>query len=258
MKTRICWFSGTGNSLWVARTLAEALGDTEVVPIARTDPTTLAPVDRLGLVFPVYAWGPPRIVARFIEKCGAEQSNYVFAVVTCGGNAGSTGPITRKMLRRQGADLDAAFSIPMVENYPRLGGAPGEAKQKKALAEAEERIEEVIAALKTMPHGDVRTGGFPFAQLGPLVYRFFVPNLPRMDRRFSADEQCNGCRVCEMVCPVGNIAMSEGKPTWLGNCEQCFACFHFCPQKAVQYGGNTAKQIRYHHPACKVSDFYAG
>jgi Pyruvate/2-oxoacid:ferredoxin oxidoreductase delta subunit len=49
--------------------------------------------------------------------------------------------------------------------------------------------------------------------------------------------------------------MTDGKPKWLGHCEQCFACFHWCPQKAVQYG-RSSKQRRYHHPQAALSDFF--
>ena len=57
-----------------------------------------------------------------------------------------------------------------------------------------------------------------------------------MDRKFWVDEKCNQCSLCSKVCPVQNIALQGGNPTWNHRCEQCFACLQWCPQGAIQYG----------------------
>ena len=80
--------------------------------------------------------------------------------------------------------------------------------------------------------------------------------IPSMDKGFRVDENCNSCRICEKVCPVKNIRMKKGKPSWLHHCEQCLACLHWCPKKAIQCGKKTRKRRRYHHPKVKLSDLY--
>jgi flavoprotein len=72
--------------------------------------------------------------------------------------------------------------------------------------------------------------------------------VPKMDKRFWADEKCNSCEICYKVCPDGNIEMKNEKPSWLHRCEQCLACIQWCPQEAIQYGKKTVKYQRYHHP----------
>lgn len=57
----IFYFSGTGNSAWVARQLAEGQNE-ELLSIAmeidRNKAYKLKEGEKVGFVFPVYAWGP--------------------------------------------------------------------------------------------------------------------------------------------------------------------------------------------------------
>ena len=61
----IFYFSGTGNSQWVAKQLASQLGDT-LIPMADEEALNevyaCAKGERVGFVFPVYAWSPPKVV----------------------------------------------------------------------------------------------------------------------------------------------------------------------------------------------------
>ncbi len=256
MKTLLCWFSGTGNSLWAARALGEALGETELLPIARTDPAALPKAERIGFVFPVYAFGPPRQVADFIAKASLSDASYLFAVMTYGSDPGSCGSITRRMFRRRGATLDAAFGVHMVENYPPFGLVPPKEKQGELLSEAEQRPREVASAIEADVRGHIESGALQWRLVGPLAYRLLVGNLKRIDRKFRVDPSCNGCGICAKACPTENIRLVDEEPTWLGKCEQCYACYHWCPQEAVQYGKQTVGQARYHHPACKANDLF--
>jgi MinD superfamily P-loop ATPase len=86
------------------------------------------------------------------------------------------------------------------------------------------------------------------------MYRRAAPKIPGLDKQFSIDPNCNGCGVCEQVCPVGNIKMSERRPLWQHHCEQCFACLHWCPMKSIQHGKHTAGRARYHHPEVRIKD----
>ena len=67
----ILYFSGTGNSLYAARRLAELTGD-DVRPLLSLRETPLEKgAEAVGIVFPVYAWGMPRIVERVLRKAAA-------------------------------------------------------------------------------------------------------------------------------------------------------------------------------------------
>ena len=254
MKTIIYWFSGTGNSLAVAKALSKQCGDAELVPMAKALRNPPPSAERIGLVFPVYSFGPPALVSRFLEKLNALPDSYIFAVVTYAGNQGGTSAILRRLLQKRGLDLAAGWGVKMPENYPPLGGAPAPEKQQTVNAAATEQISKIAAELQLSPRGRYEKSSAVWRILSRVAYPLFKKSVPRSDRFFRADEKCNGCYICAQICPVNNVAMVDGRPSWLGHCEQCYACFHWCPQKAVQYG-RSVKQHRYHHPAVTLSDF---
>jgi formate hydrogenlyase subunit 6/NADH:ubiquinone oxidoreductase subunit I len=254
MKTIIYWFSGTGNSLAVAKALAKQC-DAELIPMAHAIKNPPPPAERIGLVFPVYSFGPPALVARFVEKLNATPDSYIFSVVTYAGNPGGTLAILRRTLQNCGLDLAAGWGVKMPENFPPLGGAPAPEKQQEIHAAAAEKIEQIVAELRQSPRGRYENTSAFWRILSRLIYPAFRRFVKHADRFFRADANCNGCGICAKVCPVKDIQMIDEKPQWLGHCEQCYACFHWCPQKAVQYG-RSAKQNRYHHPATALSDFF--
>jgi ferredoxin len=256
MKTTIFYFSGTGNCLKIARDLAAQLKDAEVVSVAKAVKGEIdISADRIGLVFPVYAFNPPLIVLDFIRKLQAPFDKYIFAITTYAGAQGCALWQVARHLKQKGLNLSAGFGILMPSNYTPFGGAIPLEKQEELFAAAFKRTGEIADIVRQgRPHK--MEGSNP---LWYLVGRALYPPMLKMtrseDKHFRSDEKCNNCGICEKVCPVNNIAMAEKKPVWLHKCEQCFACLQWCPQEAIQCGKNTAGRKRYHNPAVSLKDF---
>lgn len=255
VENTIYYYSGTGNSLWIARTIARGLGDTRLVSIAdlgetwSTDGTTA-----VGLVFPVYIWGLPRRIIRFAEGLKVVGGAYVFAVAVNGGQVSGTLVQLRRLLKRNGVVLSAGFDIPMPSNYIPWGGPGPEEGQRKLFDSASRKTDEIVACVRKREKRPVEKGPLWQRALFTQFYRLSFSRVPSMDRQFWVDEKCNQCGVCSRVCPSGNIDMDAGKPVWKHRCEQCFSCLQWCPREAVQYGKKTPGYERYHHPEVKLKD----
>ena len=141
MSTTIYYFSGTGNSLSVARKLAEGIGNCELVPIAKTlGQTDIVPeAEIVGLLFPVYFWGMPKIVEDFIEKLDLNKTEYIFSVITLGMISGRTMYDLEMKLRDKGRILDAGFKVVLPDNYISMLKLPSEEKRKKKFCGGEKR-----------------------------------------------------------------------------------------------------------------------
>ena len=257
MRTKLFYFSGTGNSLKVARDLAGELGGAEVIPVTRAiGGETDIDAECIGLVFPVYAWGLPLIVAELCRKFVPMQSAYIFAVATYGGLAGGTLIQLKKLLERKKLTLAAGFAVRMPGNYTPLYGAIPEDRQQKMFAEENRRVREIAEKVRARKRGKIETGNFLVNLiLSGLIYRLFSSYVHGSDRFFRVTDKCDGCGICRKVCPVTNIEMRSGKPAWQHKCEQCMACLQWCPQADIQFGGKTEGRKRYRHPEFVVKDF---
>ncbi|HEX3001025.1 MAG TPA: EFR1 family ferrodoxin [Methanoregula sp.] len=258
MKTIIYYFTGTGNSLAAARTLAAALGDCEMVPIASLKDTTgtiIPEANRVGIVCPVYFSGLPSIVASFVKHLDLTSVRTVFAMVTHGGGGGDAA--LRQMegiLRSQhGQNLDAGFTVAMPGNYILMYESPTGEKQAKILADADTQVREFARALQQ--------GNTPVVQhslvtrvLHTLIYPWFLSHVHDNDRKFSVTAACTSCSTCVSVCPVNNIELVDKKPVWKHHCELCCGCIHLCPVQAIQAGRGTETRERYHNPSVSVAD----
>lgn len=247
----IFYFSGTGNSRWVANELAALSGDSvfDMAQAKNRQRTRLfTQTDSLGFVFPVHGWSVPKLVRRFIERTdwNFNTQPYTYAILTCGDDTGCALHVLRSLLHKKKLYLNAAFSVTMPNTYvclPFFDVDPDNARKKK-LGNAMRHIRK-IADCTTQRESIIRVhqGIFPHIKtyvIGPLFEKFLIT-----DKNFKWSDNCNGCGSCQKKCPIKNISLSNGHPIWKGTCTMCLACYHSCPRHAIQYGSHTLHKGQY-------------
>lgn len=245
----IYWFSGTGNSARVAKVLAERLGEQESkMEKALLEIEDLKSLNSIGFIFPVYGWGLPLAVEQWIDRLPslpvgftAQQTLYVYSVLTCGDDIGRTDALLRQRLAAKGWPLQAVFSVQMRNTYVCLPGFDTDLPdlvetKEKVLQERLKAIAACIDRRQDSTKADVTPGSLPWLKtyvLRPLFNRWLTN-----DRHFHVDtKQCIGCGRCEKLCPLHNIRLTkENAPEWMGHCTHCLACYHVCPKHAIRYG----------------------
>jgi len=255
MNISIFYYTGTGNSLWVARQTAETLGDASVHAMTewlRTRP----PIDAesIGLVFPVYIWGVPAPVMRFIAALPDLNGRYIFAFATNGGQVSNTLVQLEKLMAGRSLKLSAGFDITMPSNYIPWGGPGPKQVQEQRFQAARAKIAAKGPELRPRREMPLEKGPLWQRIVFSAVYKACFGYVPRMDAKFWADDKCTNCGICARVCPARNITIESGKPLWHHACEQCFACLQWCPTEAIQYGKRTMRFERYHHPEVVLKD----
>ena len=133
----IFYFSGTGNSLWVAKELAK-IYDYKPVSISdelmRPDNNfsySVAADELIFFVFPIHSWGTDVLTFRFLNKFNLVnyRKQPVFMVCTCGDNCGYTAKTVERILSKKSITLTNNYSVQMPNNYVLMSGFEVDAKE---------------------------------------------------------------------------------------------------------------------------------
>lgn len=253
MKFTIYYYSATGNSLHVAKSIAGTLQECETIsiPSLRNVKEIVVDTEGVGFVFPTHYFGLPPLVISFIEKLRMEKVQYSFAAVTCGSRyINSALHQLDKLLMQNTKRLNAGFHIEMISSYIPLSDIPPTAKLEKRLMDADQKIQKIAEDIKNKQNKiDPEYLWLPSRAMNAY---WREKRIIQAHQKFSVSSSCISCGCCEKICPVDNINLVHGKPKWQRNCQECLACLHFCPKGSIEFGNRTADRKRYHHP--KISN----
>lgn len=245
MKNRIYFFTGTGNSLKVAKDIAKALPNCELVAIYKD---TLLEIpsgyERIGFVFPNYAGGPPSMVANFVRKMKfSDQSDtYIFCVATYAGNNGAVISQMGNLLQKRGLQLNYGAKI---ISYPNaITAYPMPIEVNDILKKAEINTKPVIDSIVAKQHIPISN----LEESDKEKYDKFIALIQNSNSGYDVNDDCISCGICRDVCPAKNITLEDGKPVFHHQCECCMACIQHCPKRAINYENKTQDRERYTHP----------
>lgn len=259
--------SCTGNTRWAADLLAQMTNDKVVSifdAINGDCSYRLRAGERVGFCLPVHGWRLQPLVRDFIAKLNlvvltADEgrahngtlSHYCYFLITCGDSCGEYGEQLETALAAKGLQVRSTCSVIMPESYVGLPFMDvdtdvREAEKKMNARSTVLEFADIVAENRSV-RMLVHKGSMPrfySRVLGKFFYRFLVT-----DKRFKVDAgKCVGCGKCKSHCPVGNMAMTGGRPEWLhtGKCLTCMACYHYCPEKAISFWKFTGKKGQYY------------
>ena len=244
----IFYFTGTGNSLYIAKRIAGITGDTLISmndKIKQNDTQLIHIENRLVFVVPTYGWRIPRVVERWIRTTQFTGAVQAWFVMDCGSEIGNAAKYIRRLCEQKSFHYLGVTQIVMPENYIAMFNAPEEAEAKRIIENAIPIIDS--AAQKIMngeafpsPRSNLKDR-FRSNAVNPIFYRLIV----KADA-FRADSKCVGCGKCAELCPLNNITLKDRKPVWGKNCTHCMACICHCPVEAIEYGKKSVGKPRYH------------
>ncbi len=231
----IFYFSSTGNCLY----LCKRLGGTLIsIPRALKEDRLQFNDEVIGIVCPCYYFGIPKPVERFLRRADL-QYQYAFGILSYGNFSGGAVHGFWKTAGRHGIRLSYVTEILMVDNYVPLFDIE---EQVKLIPEKniEESLDIIISDIShrtkyRKPPGILDRLLTPPARL---VYRLRLRNA---DSRFSIEDGCNNCGVCEMICPVDISSVTVG-PVFDHRCEECLGCTLNCPQNAIRVRGEKSRR----------------
>jgi ferredoxin len=268
VKLLILYFSGTGNTHWVAQYIHNHLMgqkiEIELGSIETVSPEKILEFDILIFGFPVYACDSPGIVQKFIERIPSVENKGFFLFCTKGLTAGNA-------LRRNSKRLIKQGYIPLGFTSIIMPGSDGITFMKKNsrfvkksknmdfehMKKADRFIKKIQDIVIKLNNGDsIQTfrHALPFNfftllfLIDPLLVLMYGWIENSLKKKLFADENCNQCKICVKICPSHNISLLDSKTTFSDKCILCMRCINQCPQEAIQIGKLTRGKFRWRGP----------
>lgn len=243
----ILYFSGTGNSEYVAKRICKEIGDEFInlfEKIRNLDFSEMHSVRPWIMVVPTYAWRIPHIVQNWMENTAFTGNRDIYFIMTCGGSIGNAGKYLDKLCRKKNMNYRGCMGITMPENYIALFSTPTQEKALQIIDQAEPVIDQAVAYIKNgkpFPQIDV---SFKDCMNSGIVNDLFYPVFVHA-KKFYTTDTCISCGKCVNVCPLNNIRMDNKTPVWGNHCTHCMACICHCPKEAIEYGKHSQGLTRY-------------
>ena len=246
----VLYFSGTGNSFYIAKKIAEALEDRMVsiaeLVCANQYHLTLAKEEKIGFVYPVIACAPPDVVTDFIKKVTFEgyKDNYIYSVFNCAGSPEYTSRIMKETGEKAGLKISGFFDILMPGNYITQKKHLPEEKRKEYLENCDGKIDEIVAEIKKEV-SNYKKEKHSFL----LSYGLHKLAVLEKTEKFIFGDECIKCGKCVDICPMQAIKMEADKPIRdEKKCAFCLGCVNVCPTHALQIGKKTQGNPQYINP----------
>ncbi len=265
---KIIYFSGTGNSEYVALELKKKLAGAEAfavdslwaacarVPGDPGDKNSMASkLDGiipegayLVLVYPTYASDIPKPLKEALQLFPKRRRVELAVVSTCAMTGGDACLIPARMLKRRGYRLTYASYVKMPSNFkipPMDQGKIETGEELDKYIGSSARETDKITGDMVSGRKIITGRGMIALLLGAVQRRAekFMDNM--INKNMFADNTCIKCGLCVSSCPMGNITYKNGHPDFGGNCCYCLRCYSFCPAYAIQVTEKTKDKLKY-------------
>ncbi|QNU67682.1 4Fe-4S binding protein [Ruminiclostridium herbifermentans] len=245
----VLYFSGTGNTEYIAKLIADGLGDTCLDLLDRiknNDKSPLYSEKTYIICAPIYVCEMPLFLVRYLKSISFNGNNKVYFVFTSGGYAGSAKVQAKLFSLKKKLKCLGCVEFVMPRNYVANDkySMDNEEVIYSKIENSTKKVKQVVEDIKNENKLNTRHVWF-FETLIIAPFALLWTKYKLVAKDFYATDECIGCRVCEKVCPLNNVKIVDKKPKWGGNCTHCMACISKCPKKAIEYGNLTQGKTRY-------------
>lgn len=230
------YFSGTGNSKFVAELFAAEMGcECHSIEEKADFGGLIQSADAVAFVYPIYGSRVPRIMREFV-KAHTGELNGKKLVILC----------TQLMFSGDGArcftDLlpKGTYTVAYAEHYNmpnnvnnfRVLHRTSERTVRRLVKKSRRKTARICADIR---NGRIRKRGFNIvSRLFGLMQGMWMPMLEQgMMRSVRIGGDCTGCGLCVKRCPMHNLTLLDGRAEAGGNCTSCYRCSNLCPERAI-------------------------
>lgn len=265
MKALILYFSGTGNTEYIARHISEQVHanrcSVDIYPVEFFNKENAHEYDILIFGFPIYGCGLAHFIKDYIKGIANIKTKAVFLFCTYGFFNGPAIHDAQKALKENGDLLMGYAEIKMpysgsYANYKKESAAVKRLKSRDFtnIKEVDElisnikKIRFVIETERDITKHKVKAKTNIIREFGHWGFKLIEPFLEApLKSKFYADETCIKCKKCEKICPSKNITVGDSVE-FDKKCYLCMRCVNQCPKDSIQVGKKTVGRFRWKGP----------
>ncbi|MDE5909757.1 MAG: 4Fe-4S dicluster domain-containing protein [Lachnospiraceae bacterium] len=232
------YFTGTGNSKYcVYKFLEEYGGNSPAFSIEQDEAVThIKNNSEIVISYPVQFSNIPKILHDYIT---ANQQLWngkkIFIIATMGLFSGDGSGILARLLKKYGAVIIGGLHLKL----------PDSISDEKALKRNYEKNLELVRNAETKIRKavkQIKSGKPPQEGLGILYHtaglfgqRLYFYNKTKhyTDKLKINPEKCIRCGLCERLCPMRNIKLTNDIAVAKNKCTMCYRCINNCPKQAI-------------------------
>lgn len=245
----VLYFSGTGNTEYIAKLIADGLDD-ECLDlfdrIRANDQSPLYSEKAYIICVPIYVCEMPLFLIKYLKSINFNGNKKVYFIFTSGGYCGSAKVQAKFFSFQKKLKFAGCAEFVMPRNYVANNryAMDSETVIHKKIETATKKVGQVVQDIQNGKKLKSRhVWLFETLIITPFALLWTKYKLVAKD--FYTTDGCVGCRICEKVCPLNNIQMTDQRPKWGDNCTHCMACIAKCPKKAIEFGNKTQGKQRY-------------
>jgi NAD-dependent dihydropyrimidine dehydrogenase PreA subunit len=240
--------TGTGNSYMVSKWFLESVAKvkSELQQVRENHSGIgIGNSDLLVFSYPTHGFTAPWLMLKQIFRLPAGNGVHAVVLPTRAGTRmlgvllpgmeGTAGYLIALLLWVRGYRVKGVSAIDMPSNWTAVHWGLSDENARLIASKGEVKVKKIAHEILS---GHSVYNGFVPLLIGILLSRISLMYLIIaqliLSKLFFASDQCNGCSLCQRICPKQSIKMVSNKPYWTYSCDSCMACMNYCPQKAIQ------------------------
>lgn len=249
MKGVLYYFSGTGNTKWVADRIEENFKfyniDIKLKNMESEELVNTKCYDFIIIGSAVHCNMEPKIVSDFLKKLpNTKKKMKTILYSTQGGKSSAAVLSMARKISKKGYDIVIQSAIRMPNNcYFIFGKKTTKKEESEILNDASEKVRELIRIfidnkrLKEC-NSTIKMG------IGKVVSKFFKNSLPKLSKNITSTKECMKCGLCLRNCPKNNITFEDGHAVFHSKCMLCLRCINICPINGIRYKNKKIEQVQ--------------
>ena len=235
-KSDIYVFSGTGNTLSIAKKIAEVFNSKSIFAkvhrIESTNPNNIDLNSTIGIGCTVACWNTYPLVKKWLKSLPISNGTEIFLFDSMGDSSFKMIASIAKELEKKGYKIIGSKEFVMPNNFLLVEKEEKQIeKTKKTMMLVEEYANDILDNKQVTVKGNLMFSIFFF--ITSIIVNLWLVKFFQKMITFKIDKQlCTKCGLCADICPKNNITMNEF-PVFNNKCEICLRCISYCPVKAI-------------------------